>query len=89
MVKDGITQEELDGVKQRARAGFIRGLRGNDGMAEQLAYYQTYLGDWRRLFNEVARIEAVNLDDVKRVAADVFTPANRTVAIIKTEEAAN
>jgi predicted Zn-dependent peptidase len=89
MVKDGITQEELDGVKQRARAGFIRGLRGNDGMAEQLAYYQTYLGDWRRLFNEVARIEAVTLDDVKRVSADVFTPANRTVAIIKTEEAAN
>ena len=86
IVADGITQDELDGVKQRARANFIRGLQGNAGMASQLAWYQTYYGDWRELFNEVARIEAVTLDDVKRVAADVFAPTNRTVALIETED---
>ena len=77
---------ELEGVKRRARANFIRGLRGNNGMASQLAWYQTYTGDWRNLFDEVAEIEAVTLDDVKRVAAEVFTVKNRTVAIIETEE---
>jgi predicted Zn-dependent peptidase len=86
VVADGITAEELEAVKQRARAGFIRDLRGNGGMAEQLAYYQTYMGDWRKLFDEVARIEAVTLDDVKRVAAEIFVPTNRTVAIIETEK---
>ncbi len=86
IIADGITAEELAAVKQRARANFIRGLRGNAGMASQLAWYQTYTGDWRNLFDEVAQIEAVTLDDVKRVAAEVFVPQNRTVAVIETED---
>ncbi len=87
IVAEGITAEELEAVKQRTRANFIRGLRGNGGMASQLAWYHTYMGDWRQLFNEVERIEAVTLEDVRRVAGEVFVETNRTVAIIETEEA--
>jgi len=86
IVSDGITADELAAVKQRARANYIRGLGGNGGMASQLAWYQTYHGDWRELFNEVARIEAVTLDDVQRVAGEIFVSTNRTVGIIKTTE---
>jgi len=87
IVAKGITAEELEAVKQRTRANFIRGLRGNSGMASQLAWYQTYTGDWRGLFEEVEQIEAVTLEDVQRVAGEIFVETNRTVAIIKTEEA--
>jgi predicted Zn-dependent peptidase len=87
IVAEGITAEELEAVKQRTRANFIRGLRGNAGMAGQLAWYQTYTGDWRDLFKEVEEIEAVTLEDVKRVAGEIFVKTNRTVAIIETEEA--
>jgi len=83
---EGITAEELEAVKQRARADFIRGLRGNAGMASQLAWYQTYTGDWRNLFREVEAIEGVTLEDVKRVAGEIFVETNRTVGIIETEE---
>lgn len=86
LVTDGITEQELAAVKQRARAEFVRSLQGNGGMAEQLAFYQTMFGDWRRLFDAVERIEAVTLEDVKRVAAGVFQESNRTVAIIETEK---
>ncbi len=86
IVNDGITAEELSAVKQRTRANFIRGLEGNGGMASQLAWYQTYFGDWRELFQQVERIDAVTLDDVQRVAAEVFQPNNRTIAIIKTQD---
>ena len=86
IIENGITADELAAVKQRTRANFIRGLQGNGGMASQLAWYQTYTGDWRNLFSEVDAIEAVTLDDVKRVAARVFVETNRTVAIIETEE---
>ncbi len=89
IVDEGITAAELEAVKQRTRADFIRGLRGNGGMAEQLAFYQTYTKDWRNLFGEVEEIEAVTLDDVKRVAAEIFVPGNRTTAIIETEEDAS
>ena len=87
IIAEGITPEELEGVKQRTRANFIRGLRGNAGMAGQLAWYQTFTGDWRNLFQEVAEIEAVTLEDVQRVAGEIFVETNRTVAIIETEEA--
>ena len=86
IVEEGITAEELAAVKQRTRANFIRGLRGNGGMAGQLASYQTFSGDWRKLFDQVEEIEGVTLEDVKRVAAEVFVKTNRTVAIIETEE---
>lgn len=86
LVADGITAQELEAFKQRARAEFIRSLQGNGGMAEQLAFYQTYFGDWRRLFDAVERVEAVTLEDVQRVAGSVFRASNRTVAVIETEK---
>lgn len=86
LVADGVTEQELAAVKQRARAEFVRSLQGSGGMAEQLAFYQTYFGDWRRLFDAIERIEAVTLDDVKRVAGQVFDASNRTVAVIETEK---
>ena len=89
IVAEGVTADELEAVKQRARANFIRGLRSNGGMAEQLASYQTYSGDWREMFRVVQTIEGVTLEDVQRVAAEIFVPSNRTVAIIETDEDAS
>jgi len=86
IVEEGITAEELAAVKQRTRANFIRSLQGNGGMAGQLATYQTFFGDWRDLFEQVEEIEGVTLEDVKRVAGEIFVKTNRTVAIIETEE---
>ncbi len=86
IIEEGISADELAAVKQRTRANFIRGLRSNSGMAGQLAWHQTYVGDWRQLFNQVEKIDAVTLDDVKRVAGEVFVRSNRTVAIIETED---
>jgi len=86
LVSEGITADELAAVKQRARANFIRGLQGNSGMAAQLAQYHKDYGDWRELFKEVERIESVTLEDVQRVAGEVFVESNRNVGIIETED---
>jgi predicted Zn-dependent peptidase len=75
-----VPAEELQSVKTRVKAGLIRQLTGNEGLALQLAMYQTYYGDWRELFREVERIDAVTAADVKRVANATFTENNRTVA---------
>jgi predicted Zn-dependent peptidase len=81
LVDDGVTAEELAGVKQRARANFVRGLTGNRNLAGQLAMTQAMTGDWRNIFREVERIEAVTVEDVARVAAEIFQERNRTVAM--------
>jgi predicted Zn-dependent peptidase len=87
--KQDITDDELKMVKTRAKANLIRGLDSNEGLAEELAIYQTLYGDWRELFRSVDRINAVTKADIRRVANQVFVPTNRTVAIIETAQSGN
>jgi predicted Zn-dependent peptidase len=87
--KEDITDDELKMVKTRAKANLIRGLDSNEGLAAQLAVYQTLYGDWRELFRSVDRINAVSKADIRRVANQVFVPTNRTVAIIETAQSGN
>ena len=81
--KKDISDEELKMIKTRSKAGLIRGLADNQGLATQLATYQTRYGDWRELFRSVDRIEAVTKADIRRVANEVFVDTNRTVAVIE------
>jgi predicted Zn-dependent peptidase len=85
--KEDISDEELKMVKTRAKANLIRSLDSNDGLAQDLAVYQTLYGDWRELFKSVDRIDAVTKADIRRVANQVFIPTNRTVGIIETAPA--
>jgi predicted Zn-dependent peptidase len=85
---EDISDDELKMIKTRAKANLIRGLDSNEGLAEQLALYQTRYGDWRELFRTVEHIEQVSKADIRRVAAQTFVPENRTVGIIETKQAA-
>jgi predicted Zn-dependent peptidase len=80
---EDVPAEELQSVKTRVRAGLLRQLDSNDGLALQLAQYQTLYGDWRELFREVERIDKVTPQDIRRVAAATFVPTNRTVATVE------
>ena len=79
---EDVSDEELARFKTRARADLLRGLADNQGLAHQLAEYQTRYGDWRELFRQLDRINAVNKADVRRVANKIFTDSNRTSAQI-------
>ena len=86
--KEDITDDELKMIKTRAKANLIRGLADNEGLATQLATYQTRYGDWRELFRSVDRIDQVTKADIRRVANEVFTDTNRTVGVIENRRAA-
>jgi predicted Zn-dependent peptidase len=77
-----ITDEELTRFKTRARADLLRGLADNEGLAHSLAEYQTRFGDWRQLFRDLDKIDAVTKADVRRVANKIFVETNRTTAEI-------
>ena len=81
-----IETEEVEKIKARAKAQFVNGLTSNSGLAFQLAAYQTYWGDWREMFNELNRINAVTADDIRRVANTYLTAKNRTVIMMNTIE---
>lgn len=82
LINEPVTEAELDRVKTQARAGLLRQLSSNGGMAALLAEYEAKTGSWRNIFSELAAIEAVTAADVQRVAAATFRPENRTVGKI-------
>ena len=81
--KEDISDDELKMIKTRTKANLIRGLADNEGLATQLATYQTRYGDWRELFRSVDRIDKVTKADIRRVANQTFVDINRTVGVIE------
>jgi predicted Zn-dependent peptidase len=81
-----VPSEELERVKKKARTGLLRSLDSNSGMAQSLLEYQVKTGDWRNLFRQVEAIAAVTPTDIQRVARATFTPENRTIGKILSQD---
>ncbi|MGD0737670.1 MAG: pitrilysin family protein [Terracidiphilus sp.] len=79
-----VTDDELQMYKTRTRADLLRGLADNQGLANDLAEYQTRYGDWRELFLQLDAVDKVTKADIRRVANKVFVASNRTSAEIDT-----
>src|SRR5271166_1940685 len=84
-----VTDEELQMFKTRTKADLIRGLASNEGLAQQLATYQTRYGDWRELFRYLDRVDKVTKADIRRVSNQAFAETNRTVGVILTQSASS
>ena len=81
---EDITDEELKMIRTRAKANLLRGLDDNEGLASNLALFETRYGDWRELFHQVENLDKVSKADIRRVANKTFVSTNRTVGIIET-----
>lgn len=84
LASEDVTAAELERFKTRAKAGLLRSLRNNFGLANEIARHQALFGDWRQLFAYIDEVEAVTAADVRRVASETFRPTNRTLAVIET-----
>lgn len=81
-----VSEPELQRVKTQARAGLLRSLNSNEGMADLLVEYEVKTGSWRNLFKELDAIAAVTPQDILRVAKATFRPENRTIGRILPKE---
>ncbi len=79
-----VTDEELAGLKARAKKNFIQTIDNNHGLALNLAIYQNLTGDWKNLFKELEKIDKVTSEDIMRIANKIFIKSNRTVGIVQT-----
>jgi predicted Zn-dependent peptidase len=80
--KEAITTYEFSKVKNRLKAGFIRSLASNTGLASRLSHYQIVAGDWRYLEEHFRVIERVTSEDIMEVAKKYLIKRNRSVAKI-------
>ncbi len=86
--KSDVSDSELRKAKNQLLANFYRDLKTIAGRANLLGTYETYYGDYRKLYNAPAQIEAVTAADIRRVAAQYFGPNKRTVATLVPEKTA-
>ncbi|HUQ93177.1 MAG TPA: pitrilysin family protein [Bryobacteraceae bacterium] len=83
MKKEKIDEVVLQRVKTKVRAGLIRSLDSNMGLAQQLAGNYILYGDWRKMFTSIQEIEKVTADDVQRVAKTYLVESGRTTVSTK------
>jgi len=80
--QESISPQELEKVKNKIRANFIRGLDSNEGLASMLSYYEALLGDFRYLIEYLDNIERITPQDILQTAQTYLNKENRTVAVL-------
>ncbi len=85
--KELVDEVELTKVRNRLVTDQLRQLRSNSGLARLLTSYQSLSGNWRYLVNYTEEIGKISVEDIKEVANNYFKPSNRTVVVLKREDA--
>ncbi len=83
-----VSPEELQKAKNQIEARFYMGNQSNDAKANQLGYYQTILGDYKTMFAESEKYNAVTAEDIMRVAKEYLSERGRTVVTVIQEQQA-
>ena len=79
---NGVTAAELSKARNQALADFWRGLATINGKAELLGSYAVLRGGYQKLFDAPRSYEQVTAEDVKKIAAEILRPSNRTVGVL-------
>jgi len=82
--KEGITEKELQKVKNQMLIDLYNQLETINGKSNNLGTYEVYFGDYRKMFDAPKEYNKVTADDIKRVANTYFKKSNRTVGVLKT-----
>lgn len=81
--KDGITDKELQKIKNQKLMEFYGSIETINGKANSLGTYELFFGDYKKMFTAPDEYANVTKEDVKRVAKQYFKKSNRTVGILK------
>ncbi len=81
LVRDGITETELEKARNKLETRFVRGLQTAQQRAQALGFWEVTGGDFRKLYQQSERYAAVTCVDVQRVAREILRPESRTVVI--------
>jgi predicted Zn-dependent peptidase len=86
--KDGVTEKELQKIKNQKLMEFYGQIETINGKSNNIGTYEVFFGDYKKMFDAPAAFNKVTAEDVKNVAVKYFTKKNRTVGILKsnTEE---
>jgi predicted Zn-dependent peptidase len=83
--RNGISERELEKVRNQQVAELVRGLKTNNGIAQQLGYFET-VGVYPDFFAYAKALEAATAADLKRCAELYLKPQGRNIVVIRRKE---
>ena len=81
---DGITEKELQKIKNQKLMNFYNQVETINGKSNNLGTYELFFGDYKKMFDAPANYNKVTAADVQNVAKKYFSKSNRTVGVLKT-----
>ncbi|MCO6472732.1 MAG: insulinase family protein [Melioribacteraceae bacterium] len=85
IIAQGVTEKELQKVKNQKLIGFYRSMETINGRANTLGTFQLFYSDYKRMFSAPNDYKKVTVEDIKRVAEKYLTAKNRTIGILEGE----
>jgi len=79
------SEKELQKVRNRIDANFIRGLDSNQGLASMLAFFEVVADDWKYILRQREIFKKVTPEDIMRVAKKYFIDDNKIIAYLETK----
>lgn len=77
--REKISESELQKLKNQIMLGYVEGLQTMSSRARSLALNEIYFDDYRRLFDDLDKYNAVTAEDIHRVANAYIVPQRRSV----------
>ncbi|WP_338875992.1 pitrilysin family protein [Spirosoma sp. SC4-14] len=82
IVNEGITDTELQKLKNQKLMEFYHTMESINGKANSLGTYELFFGDYKKLYEAPSLYEKVTKEDVQRVAKTYLNARNRTVGYL-------
>jgi len=81
---NGITENELQKIKNQKLMEFYGQIETINGKSNNLGTYELFFGDFKKMFEAPEYYDKVTIEDVQNVTKKYFKKSNRTVGILKT-----
>lgn len=82
---EGISEKELQKVKNQKLMEFYKTMETINGKANQIGTYQLFFGDYKKLFDAPNEYQKVSSEEIKSIVKKYFNKSNRTVGILMSE----
>jgi len=86
VIKEGVTDNELQKVKNQKLMVFYHTMETINGKAKTIGTYEVFFGDYKKLFSAPEDYNRVTKEEIQQVAQKYFTKDNRTVGVLQMED---
>jgi zinc protease len=86
LVAEGVSEQELQKVKNRKLLNLYRAQETINGKAQQLGNYEVFFGGYRKMFDAASEYEKLKPADIQAVAAKYLKKSQRTIGVLAAKE---